>query len=208
VRSDGTNAPSMWRFRAGLGGLLSAPRCTGRTVRCSTSVGRRHDTRRSRSRSAPILRSHQRTNSPPNSGPGSWLRAWRATLMTSALAAAAGRRLSSQADRFEYLCWRFSCVACDRRVLDAYLIDPPLAPTVALLKRLDRPIRALSRKTPATALRDLRGNANLQAQFPTHAADLAQLPSTSTLGSCLTARTRCTTASGSSARRGCWSADP
>jgi hypothetical protein len=98
-------------------------------------------------------------------------------LMTSARAAAAGRRLASQADLFGYLCWRFSCVAGDLLVLDAYLIDPPLAPTVALLKRLDRPIRALSRKTPATALRDLRGNAKLQAQFPTLAADLAQLPS-------------------------------
>lgn len=98
-------------------------------------------------------------------------------LMASARAAAARRRLSSQGDLFDYLCWRFSCVAGDLLVLDAYLLDDPLAPTVALLRRLDRPIRALSRKTPVTVLKDLNASETGQVRLPPITAALAQLPS-------------------------------
>lgn len=98
-------------------------------------------------------------------------------LVAAAGAAAARRRLSSQGDLFDYRCWRFSCVAGDLCVLDAYLLDDPLAPTIALLRRLDRTIRALARKTPVTILKDLRGSQAGQARLPGVTLELAQLPS-------------------------------
>ncbi len=72
-------------------------------------------------------------------------------VMKSAREAAAHRRLSDAGDLQHYLRWRFSCVAGELLLLDVYLLDPPVQPTVAFLQSLDRPIRALCRRTSVQA---------------------------------------------------------
>jgi hypothetical protein len=68
-----------------------------------------------------------------------------AAMTSQSREAAAERRLSTIGQLQEYLQWRFSCHAGELLVVDPYLLDEPLGPTIALLESLARPVRVLAK---------------------------------------------------------------